>query len=83
MLTVESSLGVASGGAERRVEGPLVEETHSVVGVVVLAVLLDVRSEDGSLEVLRSVKLLNSGCGLAGGCKLGVTFDMLVMSFSS
>jgi hypothetical protein len=73
VLLVERGLGVAGGGAELRVVGTVVEETHTVVGVVVLAVLLDERCVDGSLEVLRGVEAGHSGGILAVGVELGVT----------
>jgi len=73
VLLVERGLGVAGGGAELRVEGTIVEETHSVVGVVLLSVLDDQGRVDGSREVLRLLEASDGGGRLAGGGELGVT----------
>jgi hypothetical protein len=74
VLLVESGLRLASGGAEGGVVGVGVEETHAVVGVVVLAVLLDERSVDGGRKVGGSVEVGNSGGALARSTvKLGVS----------
>lgn len=67
VILVEVSLRLASGGAQSRVEWTIVEEAHAVVGIVVLAVLLDQRSVDGSWEIGRSIEVRNSGCRLACG----------------
>lgn len=65
MLLVELGLRLASSSAEARVVGVGVEETHAVVSVVVLTVLLDVRSVYGSLKVGGSVEAIDSGGALA------------------
>ncbi len=74
VLLVELSLGLASCSAEAGVVGVGVEETHSVVSVVILAGLLDQRSVDGSGKVAGSVEVRDGGSGLADAlASLGVS----------
>lgn len=74
VLLVELGLRLASCSAQAGVVGVGVEETHSVVGVVVLALLLDQGSVDGSGKVGGSVEALDGRGGLADSfAGLGVT----------
>jgi hypothetical protein len=73
VVLVKLGLRVAGGSAKRRVVRVLVEETHTVVGVVVLAFPLDQGSVDGSGEVGRSFEVGDRRCTLAdGSIALGV-----------
>jgi hypothetical protein len=65
VLLVELGLRLASGSAEARVVRVGVEETHAIVGVIVLAVLLDVGSVDGSGKIGGSIEVIDSGGALA------------------
>jgi hypothetical protein len=74
VLLVESSLRLASGGAERGVVWVGVEKTHAVVGIVVLAILLDERCVNGGGKVGGSIEVGNSRGALAqSAVDLGVT----------
>jgi hypothetical protein len=75
VLLVELGLRLASCGAQAGVVRVGVEETHSVVSVVVLLALLDQGSVDGSLEVARGVEVLDTRGGLAAAlASLGVSW---------
>jgi hypothetical protein len=50
-------LSLTGSGTERRVVWTIVEETHTVVGIVGLAILLDVRRIDGSWQVGRGLEV--------------------------
>jgi hypothetical protein len=79
MILVELSLGLAGGGANSGIEWAIVEETHAVVGVVWLAILLDWLCINGGGEVGRRIEVLDSWCVLACWFDLGVTYTLLVM----
>jgi len=74
VVLVKVGLGLASSGAQGRIVGVGVEETHSVVGIVLLSILGDQRSVDGSRKVGRGIEVGNSRGRLASRSgKLGVT----------
>jgi hypothetical protein len=72
VVLVELGLGLAGGGAKGRIIGTVVEEAHSVVGIVLFAVLLDIWCVDGGWQVCGGLEVLNNWRVLAGRVKLGV-----------
>jgi hypothetical protein len=82
VVLVKVGLRFAGRSAQGGIIWAIVEKAHTVVGVVVLAVLLDQRSINGSLQVDGSVEVLDGWCSLAGGSQLGVSLKMSVTYMS-
>jgi hypothetical protein len=72
VVLVEISLGLAGGGTKSGIKWAIIEETHAVVGVVVLTILLDQRCVDSRWQVSGRVEIHNGRSVLAGRVKLGV-----------
>jgi hypothetical protein len=72
MSLVEICLRLAGCGAKSRVVRAVVEETHTVIGVIGVAILLNIRRVDGGWQVSGGLEILNRWCVLALRIKLGV-----------
>jgi hypothetical protein len=68
VLLIKGGLSLASSGAKAGVVWVFVEETHAVVGIVGLAILLDQRSIDSSGEAAGCIEVVNNRGRLACGC---------------